>query len=85
MNGGNRSTDRKDSPFSTTFPFGIPSNSPSTPIFSSPATQFASTTSASPEVFKFGEQNASSGGFSLGTGGGNEKPGRKFIRVKRRK
>jgi hypothetical protein len=85
INGGNTSTDRKESPFSTILPFGTPSNSPPTPIFSSAATQFASTTSASPEVFKFGEQNASSGGFSLGTGGGNEKSGRKFIRVKRRK
>ncbi|TVU50390.1 hypothetical protein EJB05_01760, partial [Eragrostis curvula] len=85
MNGGNLITDKKESPFSTTSPFGIPSNSPSTPIFSSPATQFASTTSASPEIFNFGEQNASSGGFSVGPNGGSERSGRKFIRVKRKK
>ncbi|XP_062203715.1 nuclear pore complex protein NUP1-like isoform X2 [Phragmites australis] len=86
MNGGNMIADKNESPLPTASPFGMPSSSPSTPLFSSPATQFASTTSASPDIFQFGQQSqASSGGFSMGTGGGNEKSGRRIIRVKRKK
>ncbi|PAN20893.1 hypothetical protein PAHAL_3G419700 [Panicum hallii] len=87
INGGNIGADRSGSPFPTTSPFGLPSTSPSTPIFSTPATQFASNTSSSPGIFGFGQQSqASSGGFSMGTGGGgNDKSGRRIIRVKKRK
>ncbi|KAL6623180.1 hypothetical protein ACP70R_033059 [Stipagrostis hirtigluma subsp. patula] len=88
INGGNMVADKNSSPvpFSSASPFGIPSSSPSTPAFSSPATQFASATSASPDIFQFGQHNqASSGGFSMGTGGGNDKSGRRIIKVKRRK
>ncbi|XP_039801858.1 nuclear pore complex protein NUP1-like isoform X3 [Panicum virgatum] len=67
--------------------FGLPSSLPSTPTFNTPATQFASNTSSSPGVFGFGQQSqASTGGFSMGTGGGgNDKSGRRIIRAKRRK
>ncbi|KAF0888545.1 hypothetical protein E2562_014755 [Oryza meyeriana var. granulata] len=86
MNGG-LTGDKNHFAFSTASPFGLPSSSPSTPIvFSSPATQFASTTSASPGMFQFGQQSqASSGGFSMGTGGNNEKSGRRILKVKRKK
>ncbi|CAN6347610.1 unnamed protein product [Urochloa humidicola] len=86
MNGGNMAADQNGSPFPTASPFGLASSSPSTPLFSTPATQFASNTSSSPGIFGFGQQSqASSGGFSMGPGGGNDKSGRKIIRVKRRK
>jgi hypothetical protein len=87
MNGGSMAADRSGSPFPTAAsPFGLPDSSPSTPTFSTPATQFASSTSSSPGIFGFGQQSqASSGGFSIGTGGGNEKSGRRIIRVKKRK
>lgn len=87
MNGGSMAADRNGSPFPTAAsPFGLPDSSPSTPTFSTPATQFASSTSSSPGIFGFGQQSqASSGGFSIGTGGGNEKSGRRIIRVKKRK
>uniref|UniRef100_J3ND93 Nuclear pore complex protein NUP1 n=2 Tax=Oryza brachyantha TaxID=4533 RepID=J3ND93_ORYBR len=87
MNGGQMTGDKNQLAFSTASPFGLPSSSPSTPnLFSSPATQFASTTPASPGIFQFGQQSqASSGGFSIGTGGNNEKPGRRILKVKRKK
>ncbi|KAG2629146.1 hypothetical protein PVAP13_3KG406500 [Panicum virgatum] len=86
INGGNIAADRSGSPFLTTSPFGSPSTSPLTPAFSTPATQFASNTSSSPGIFGFGQQSeASSGGFSMGMGGGNDKSGRRIIRVKKRK
>ncbi|KAL6851882.1 hypothetical protein ACP4OV_020067 [Aristida adscensionis] len=87
MNGGNMVADKNSSPtpFSSASPFGIPSGSPSSQAFGSPA-QFASATPASPGVFQFGQHNqASSGGFSMGTGGGNDKSGRRILKVKRRK
>ncbi|CAN6355967.1 unnamed protein product [Urochloa humidicola] len=86
MNVGNMAADRNGSPFPTASPFGLASSSPSTPIFSTPATQFASNTSSSPGIFGFDQQSqASSGGFSMGPGGGNDKSGRRIIRVKKRK
>ncbi|CAL5093735.1 unnamed protein product [Urochloa decumbens] len=84
MNGGNMAANLNGSPLPTASPFGLPSSSPSTPSFSTPATQFASNTS--PGIFGFGQQSqASSGGFSMGPGGGNDKSGRRIIRVKKRK
>jgi len=73
--------------FASNTSFGLPSSLPSTPTFNTPATQFASNTSSSPGVFGFGQQSqASTGGFSMGTGGGgNDKSGRRIIRAKRRK
>ncbi|CAN6338256.1 unnamed protein product [Urochloa humidicola] len=86
MNGGNMAADQNGSPSPTASLFGFPSSLPSTPIFSTPATEFASNTSTSPSIFGFGQQSqASPGGFSMGPGGGNDKSGRRFIRVKRRK
>ncbi|KAF8666382.1 hypothetical protein HU200_053485 [Digitaria exilis] len=86
INGGNVAADRNGSPFPTASPFGLPSSSPSTPAFSTPASQFASNTPTSPGIFGFSQQSqASSGGFSLGTGGGNDKSSRRIIRVKKRK
>ncbi|CAD6270144.1 unnamed protein product [Miscanthus lutarioriparius] len=86
MNGGNM-VDRNGSPSPATSPFGLPSStSPLTPTFSTPATQFASSTSGSPGVFEVGQYSqVSSGGFSMGPSGGNDKSGRRTIRVKRRK
>jgi len=79
--------DRNGSPSPATSPFGLPSSSsPLTPIFSTPATQFVSSTSGSPGVFEVGQYSqVSSGGFSMGPSGGNDKSGRRTIRVKRRK
>uniref|UniRef100_K3Z3Q1 Nuclear pore complex protein NUP1 n=1 Tax=Setaria italica TaxID=4555 RepID=K3Z3Q1_SETIT len=86
INGGNMAADGNGSPFPTASPFLLPSSSPSTPTFSTPATQFSSSTSSSPGIFGFGQQSqASSGGFSMGPGGGNDKSGRRIIRVKKRK
>ncbi|CAN6333865.1 unnamed protein product [Urochloa humidicola] len=85
MNVGNMAADRNGSPFPTASPFGLASSSPSTPIFSTPATQFASNTSSSPGIFGFDQQSQASGGFSMGPGGGNDKSGRRIIRVKKRK
>lgn len=86
MNGGNIVIDRNGSPSPATSPFGLPSSSPSTPTFSTPATQFASSTSGSPGVFEIGKYSqASSGGFSMGPSGGNDKSNRRIVRVKRRK
>jgi len=71
----------------TTPPFGFRSNSPSTPVFSRPATQFASTTSTtSPGILQFGQQGqASPGVFSMGSVRDNDKSGRRIIKVKRKK
>ncbi|CAL4899528.1 unnamed protein product [Urochloa decumbens] len=86
MNGGNMAANQNGSPLPTASPFGLPSSSPSTPSFSTPATQFASNTSPSPGIFGFGQQSQpSSGGFSMGPGGGNDKSGRRIVRVKKRK
>ncbi|RLN29761.1 nuclear pore complex protein NUP1 [Panicum miliaceum] len=84
---GDIAADRSGSPFPTTSPFGLPISSSSTPTFSTPATEFASNTSSSPGIFGFGQQSqASSGGFSMRPGGGgNDKSGRRIIRVKKRK
>ncbi|OEL31227.1 hypothetical protein BAE44_0007756 [Dichanthelium oligosanthes] len=86
VNGGNMAADMNGSPFPTALPFGLQSCSPATPTFSTPATQFAPNTSSSPGIFGFGQQSqATSGGFSMGPGGGNDKSGRRIIRVKKRK
>ncbi|CAM0950221.1 unnamed protein product [Alopecurus aequalis] len=87
MNGVHIAGESNQSPFSTTPPFGFQSNSPSTPVFSTPATQFASTTStASPGIFQFGQQSqASAAGFSMGSIRDNDKSGRRILKVKRKK
>ncbi|XP_021301802.1 nuclear pore complex protein NUP1 isoform X4 [Sorghum bicolor] len=87
MNGGNMVVDGNGSPSPATSPFGLRSSaSQLTPTFSMPATQFASGTSGSAGVFEVGQYSqVSSGGFSMGSSGGNDKSGRKTIRVKRRK
>uniref|UniRef100_A0A0D9XZ35 Nuclear pore complex protein NUP1 n=1 Tax=Leersia perrieri TaxID=77586 RepID=A0A0D9XZ35_9ORYZ len=85
MNGGQMTVDKNQFTFSAASPFDQPSSSP--PIqFSTPATQFASTTVSSAGLFQFGQQNqASPGGFSIGTGGNSEKSGRRILKVKRKK
>uniref|UniRef100_A0ACD5Y8F4 Uncharacterized protein n=1 Tax=Avena sativa TaxID=4498 RepID=A0ACD5Y8F4_AVESA len=87
MNGGHMAGEGNQSPFSTTPPYGFQSNSPLTPVFSMPATQFASTTSTtSPGIFQFGQQSqASPGVFSMGSVRDNDKSGRRIIKVKRKK
>lgn len=81
MNGG-----LSTGPLSTAPQFNFQSNSPSAPVFSTPATQFASTTPASPGIFQFGQQSQPSpGGFSMGIVRDNDKSGRRIIKAKRKK
>ncbi|KAL5205836.1 hypothetical protein ABZP36_034045 [Zizania latifolia] len=84
--GGHMTGDKNQLALPTASPFVPSSSSPSTPFYNSQASQFASTTSASPGIFQFGQQSqASPGGFSMGTGGNNEKSGRRILKVKRKK
>ncbi|KAG8048624.1 hypothetical protein GUJ93_ZPchr0009g301 [Zizania palustris] len=86
MNGGHMIGDKNQLALPTASPFVLSSSSPSTLFYNSPASQFASTTSASPGIFQFGQQSqASPGGFSMGTGGTTEKSGRRILKVKRKK
>lgn len=86
MNGGHTTVGNNQTLFAMAPPFGFQSNSLSTPAFSTPATQFTSTSTTSTGIFQFGQQSqASSGVFSMGTVRDNDKSGRRIVKVKRKK